>query len=150
MAVGYSMRRGKDFIDELDSPGWARAEFEQAPLVDRRLARRLVTIASDFARHPGAPIPQACGTKAKAEGAYGFLENEFVEPQQILISHRQASLERLAREPVVLAVQDTTSFNFTHLPQTAGLGSIGTAGHPELQGLWLHSTLCFTPVGYPC
>ncbi len=142
-------RRGKDFIAELESPEWAQAEFEQAPLVDRRLGKRLITIASDFARQPGASIPQACGTKAKSEGAYGFLENEFVEPQQILIGHRQASLKRLAREPVGLAVQDSTSFNFSHLPQTQGLGFLANRGHPQLRGLWLHSTLCFSPAGLP-
>ena len=137
------------FVDELDQADWAFREFTQAPLVDRRLKKRLSLIAGDFARHPGAPIPQACGTVARREGAYRFLENDFVEPRQILVGHRQATLGRLEREPVVLAVSDTTCFNYSHLPRTGGLGPIGTKGHPELRGLWLHSTLTFNPKGVP-
>jgi hypothetical protein len=144
------MKTSRDFVDELDSPGWAELEFEQAPLVDRRLNQRLSTIVSDLARRPGASIPQACATKAKTKGAYRFLENDAVDPQQILAGHRQAGLHRLAQEPVVLAASDTTSFNFSHLPQTTGLGPTGPRkGAAPFQGLWLHSTLAFTPEGLP-
>jgi hypothetical protein len=147
--AGWVMKANRDFLDELDRPGWAVAEFEQAPLVDRRLNRRLSALAGDLARQPGAPIPQACQTDAQIQGAYRFLENDFVEPEQILAGHRQASLKRLAREPVVLAPQDTTSFNFSQLPATVGLGPIGAKHQPEARGLWLHSTQTFTPEGLP-
>ncbi len=143
------MSTRRDFIDELDAPGWAEHEFEAAPLVDRRLNKRAATMASDFARHPGAPIPKACDTEAKRTGAYRFLENDDVLPEQILAGHRQASLARLAQEPVVLAPSDTTSFNYSHLPQTTDLGPIGNHDQPTLRGLWLHSTHAFTPAGLP-
>src|SRR6266481_2869238 len=107
------MKATRDFIEELDSPDWALTEFAQCPLVDRRLNKRLSQMASDFAHHPGAPIPQACQSPAQILGAYRFLENDFVEPEQILMGHRQASLSRLAQEAIVLAPQDTTSFNFS-------------------------------------
>lgn len=143
------MKANQDFIDALDRPNWAVTEFEQAPLVDRRLNRRLSALANDMARLPGAPIPQACQTGAQIQGAYRFLENDFVEPEQILIGHRQASLQRLAREPVVLVPQDTTSFNFSQLPAAVGLGPVGTKNQPEARGLWLHSTQAFNPEGLP-
>ena len=143
------MKTNEDFIDELDSPDWALAEFAPASLGDRRLNRRLSAIAGDFARHPGAPITQACQSHERIEGAYRFLENEAVEPEQIMLGHRQASLRRLAREPVVLAPQDTTTFNFGEWPATQGLGPVGSDDHPKAQGLWLHSTLAFTPAGLP-
>lgn len=143
------MSTRRDFFDKLDAPGWAQKEFEDAPLVDRRLNDRAATMASDFARHPGAPIPKACETDAKRTGAYRFLENDDVLPEQILAGHRQASLARLAREPVVLAPSDTTSFNYSHLPATAGLGPIGDDHQTTLRGLWLHSTHAFTPAGLP-
>ncbi len=149
LAVDCSMSTRRDFIDELDASGWAAHEFEDAPLVDRRLNERAATMASDFARHPGAPIPKACDTDAKRTGAYRFLENDAVLPEQILAGHRQASLARLAQEPVVLAPSDTTSFNYTHLPKTTGLGQIGNHDQPTLRGLWLHSTHAFTPAGLP-
>jgi Transposase DNA-binding/Transposase Tn5 dimerisation domain len=143
------MSRPKDFIDQLDRPGWATWEFELAPLMDRRLNRRAAIMARDFARHPGAPIPQACGTRSKTTAAYRFVENDFVRPQQMLIGHRQASLRRWAHEPVVLAPSDTTSLNYSSHPQTRGLGNIGSKKVPKAQGLFLHSTLTFTPAGLP-
>jgi hypothetical protein len=139
----------QDFTEGLDRADWALHEFEHAPLVDHRLCRRLSAMACDFARHPGGPIPQACSTKAEVKGAYRFIENDFVMPQQILAGHRQASLSRLAREAVVLAVSDSTAFNYSSLHQTQGLGPIGNQRHVGLRGLWLHSTLTFSPRGLP-
>jgi Transposase Tn5 dimerisation domain len=55
----------------------------------------------------------------------------------------------LAQEPTVLAVSDTTSFNYSQLVETQGLGGISSRRHPHLRGLWLHSTLSFTPLGLP-
>jgi hypothetical protein len=143
------MKATKDFIAQLESGDWAWAEFQEAPLVDKRLNKRLSLMARDFAERPGASIPQACSTPAQITGAYRFLENDFVQPEQILVGHRQASLRRLAQEPVVLAVQDTTSFNFSGRAQTRGLGPIGTQQQSKAQGLWLHTTLSLTPSGLP-
>jgi hypothetical protein len=48
--------------------------------------------------------------------------------------------------PVVLAVQDTTEFNLTHLEATEGLG-YGTGNMSR--GFMLHSLLAVTPEGLP-
>ena len=138
-----------DYTQRLDRADWAIREFEQAPLADRRLCKRLSAMAYDFARHPGGSIPQACSTEAEVKGAYRFIENDFVLPQQILAGHRQASLSRLAREEVVLAVSDSTAFNYSGLAQTQGLGPIGNKSRVGMRGLWLHSTLCFSSRGLP-
>jgi len=106
-------------------------------------------MATDFANHPGAPVAQACDTKAKIKGAYELLENDFLQPELILEGHYRASLERLSHEPVILAPADTTSFNFSHLVQTEGLGPIGDSDHPQQRGLWMHSTQAFTPEALP-
>ena len=143
------MKGERASIDELDNPGWALDEFEGAPFPDRRLRQRVAAMASDFARHPGAPIPEACQTRARLCGAYRFIENDFVRPQQMLIGHRQASLSRWAREELVLAPSDTTSFNFSGREQTPGLGDIRTKTQPQARGLWLHSTLTFSAEGLP-
>jgi hypothetical protein len=143
------MKEKRHLIEELESPGWALEEFEQAPLPDRRLRQRVASMAEDFAGHPGAPLPEACDTRAKLSGAYRFIENDFVRPQQMLIGHRQASLSRWARESLVLAPSDTTSFNFSGRSQTQGLGDISTKNQKKAQGLWLHSTLTFSAEGLP-
>jgi Transposase Tn5 dimerisation domain len=61
---------------------------------------------------------------------------------------RQATYEQLAQSTagVILAVQDTTSFNFAHHPQTTGLGVIED-NHSS--GFFAHSTLAVTATGVP-
>jgi chitodextrinase len=49
---------------------WATHEFAHAPLPDQRLVQRLITLATDFAQHPTAPIPQACGAWSKTKAAW--------------------------------------------------------------------------------
>jgi hypothetical protein len=50
--------------------------------------------------------------------------------------------------PVVLALQDTSTLNYTTHPQTDGLGPIGTR-RQKIIGLLLQSTLAVTPSGQP-
>ena len=45
------------------------------------------------------------------KAAYRFFDTEAIEPQDILLSHIEATYGRLASVPVVLAVQDTTEVN---------------------------------------
>jgi hypothetical protein len=105
-------------------------------------------MATAFAQKPTAPIPQACPNCSEAKGAYRFLENDQILPAAIRQAHHQATLQRVCAHPVVLAVQDTTSLNYSTHPKTLGLGPIG-ASSPKVIGLLLHSTLAITPAGQP-
>jgi hypothetical protein len=127
---------------------WAEQEFGAAALPDARLRRRLLSLARDFYARPGAPVPQACASRAGTKAAYRFFSHPRLTMQQLLAAHYQATAERVQREPVVLAVQDTTRLNYTTHRATAGLGPIGTRVDGA-QGLELHSTLAFTPAGVP-
>ena len=68
--------------------------------------------------------------------------------RKLLESHFAASERRVGREALVLAVQDTTSVNYTPLDDTEGLGPIGTTAEGA-QGLIVHSTLAFNVNGTP-
>lgn len=127
---------------------WAIHEFVQAALPDKRHQRRLQMMATAFAQRPTAPIPQACPSLAETKAAYRFVENERILPRAIRQSHHQATLQRVKSHPVVLAVQDTTTLNYSTHPQTEGLGPIGSHS-PKTIGLLLHSTLALTPQGQP-
>lgn len=127
---------------------WAAKEFAHAQLPDQRLVKRLLSLATDFAEHPTAPIPQACGCWGKAKGAYRFFDNDSVQPAAILDSHVQAAVQRVRGHPVVLAAQDTTTLNYSTHPQTRGLGPISNNREKTI-GLFLHSTLALTPTGQP-
>ena len=127
---------------------WAREEFRQAPLPDQRLVKRLMLMATDFAQHPTAPIPQACGSWCKTKAAYRFFDNDAVQPQAILEAHVGATVQRLQSHPVVLCVQDTTTLNYSTHPRSRGLGPISNNRDKTL-GLLLHTTLALTPTGQP-
>ena len=127
---------------------WARHEFAHARLPDHRLVKRLISISTDFAQHPTAPIPQACGSWGNAKAAYRFFDNDAVEPQAILEAHVQATVQRVQSHPWVLCVQDTTKLNYSTHPQTQGLGPISNNRHKTI-GLFLHSTLTLSPAGQP-
>ena len=127
---------------------WVIQEFAQARLPDKRHRQRLYMIATAFAQKPTAPIPQACPNGAEVKAAYRFFQNEAVSPVALRQPHHQATLQRVADHPVVLAVQDTTTLNYSTHPKTQGLGPIGSHS-PKTVGLLLHSTLAITPSGRP-
>jgi hypothetical protein len=115
-------------------------------LGDHRLAQRLVRIAQKLGEQPSASIPQACGTWDQIKGAYRFFDNQRVDQDHILAPHFQASQERAQGHEVVLAIQDTTQFDFTHHPATTGLGLTQDQEH---RGLFYHPTLLLTPQRVP-
>lgn len=127
---------------------WAEEEFGQARLHDARLVRRLCCVARDFYARPQAQLPQACGSRAKTKAAYRLLDHRRVSMQGFLQAHYQATTRRLATEQVVLAVQDTTSLNYSAHPATELLGLIGTEPQGPL-GMFVHSTLAFNESGTP-
>jgi hypothetical protein len=129
-----------------DTPNWAVTEFAEAELGDVRRTTRLVELAHVLAQHPTATLPEACGDDAMLKAAYRFFDNSAIAPQDVLLSHVEATYGRLATVPVVLAVQDTTEVDWTAHPATTGLGPLG---HSACQGLLVHSTLAFTPERVP-
>jgi len=127
---------------------WAAEEFGGCDLPDARLQTRLLSLARDFYARPTAPVAQACGSRAKTKAAYRFLDHDDTTLATLLQPHVRATEGRVRDESIVLAVQDTTSLNYTAHAATAGLGPIGSTAQGP-QGLHLHSTLAFAPQGTP-
>jgi len=126
---------------------WAAEEFGRAGL-DQRLNRRLLVIARDFYARPQAQIPEACQSRAKTKAAYRFFQHEDTQMDVLLEPHYRASQQRIAEQPIVLAVQDTTSLNYSPHPATENLGPIGS--QPEgIIGLMVHDTMAFSLEGTP-
>ena len=127
---------------------WTEEEFGRVQFYDERLKSRLFTLAADFFAQPGGLIPQACsGSEAKTKAAYRFFQNSNVDMQKLLRPHIESTIERLRAHKVILAVQDTTSANYTaHPPE--GVGPINN-GQNSAVGLELHDTMAFTPEGTP-
>jgi hypothetical protein len=127
---------------------WTEEEFGVVDLGDQRLTSRLLKLASGFYAQPGASIPQALGSKAASKGAYRFFDNKRVDMDSVLASHYAATVTRITEQRIVLAVQDTTSLNYTVHPSTEGLGPIGTE-QDKAMGLIVHDTMAFSPEGTP-
>lgn len=127
---------------------WAEEEFGAVKLRDGRHRRRLFTVARDFYAQPAANIPQACGSRAKTKGAYRLFQHKAVSMNGILCSHYDSTMERIAREEikVVLAVQDTTTFNYDTHADMEGLGPINTRVDGA-QGILLHDTMAYNTLG---
>ncbi|MEP6879636.1 MAG: IS4 family transposase [Nitrosospira sp.] len=127
---------------------WAAEEFGGCGLPDARLQGRLLTLARDFYARPTASVPQACSSRAKTKAAYRFLEHEDTTIQTLLQPHYRATESRVSQASIVLAVQDTTSLDYTTHRAAEGLGPIGAWAQGP-QGLQLHSTLSFSVQGTP-
>ncbi|HDH98473.1 MAG TPA: IS4 family transposase [Deltaproteobacteria bacterium] len=132
----------------VETQDWAEDEFGEADLGDRRLTKRLVGIVRDFYARPQASVPQACQTRAKTKAAYRFFDHPKMGMDKVLEQHYEATLARVGQGPVVLAVQDTTSLNYSTHPATENLGPIGSC-LDGIIGLLLHDTMAFNPDGTP-
>jgi hypothetical protein len=127
---------------------WAIEEFAQVELRDARLNRRCQELAVTLGQQPNAPLNQACEGWSDTKAAYRFFDNAKVTSTGILVPHHQCTVKRMTKHPLVLAVQDSTFFNYTHHPHTTGLGEIGTKAQRQ-RGFGMHSTLAVTPAGVP-
>jgi hypothetical protein len=127
---------------------WSALELRHVDLGDRRLNRRLVKLVDDLLNAPEASVPQASRDWAATKAAYRFWDNPRVDPDDIRAAHRDSTLGRLPddEDGPLLAIQDTTSFDFTDHPETTGLGYLA---HRKRSGLWLHSVLVATGAGVP-
>ena len=125
---------------------WAASELKYANLGDKRLNKRLVKMVEDFTNQPNVSVPQACGDWAATQGAYDFWANKRVKSSDIRDAHALSTIERIKKESLVLAIQDTTELNLTHHPSTQGLGYLDSASS---RGLKVHTTLCVSNTGIP-
>ena len=125
---------------------WAAEELKKANLGDRRRNRRLIKIVEDLSAMPHASVTQAARDKAAVQGTYEFWGNVRVKASEILAAHRDSTLERVAAQSIVLAVQDTTELDFSAQSKKQGLGALSKK---DAQGLKVHSVLCVSPLGVP-
>jgi hypothetical protein len=128
---------------------WTEEEFGAIELYDNRLRQRLFQVAEDMFWRPGGLIPEACnGSYAKARGAYRLFANDKIDMPTVMKPHIEATASRAREHRIVLAVQDTTTLNYTTHTATGGMGPINTKGDSGT-GLILHDTVAFTPEGLP-
>jgi hypothetical protein len=126
---------------------WAVDEMKTAQLEDKRLNKRLVEILSHLGARPTASIPAACGGYAETAAAYRFFDNDRVTFDNVLQPHLDATEERIAAQPLVLLVQDTTEVDVTR-PEQQVVGTGPLDGDSRF-GVLLHAMHAFTSDGTP-
>ncbi len=134
--------------DEKLISSWIEEELGNIDLGDERLNDRARVLMNQFSDQPSASIPQACGEWKEMKAAYRFLSNDKIAPEKLLEPHVQATIQRVKSHDLVLAVQDTTTVNYSAHRQTKGLGPISNNREKTL-GFFLHATLAVTPEGCP-
>jgi len=126
---------------------WAQQEMASADFGDERLDARAVMVLTAMGEHPNLSIPAACRGHAEMQAAYRFFDNDKVTFQQVLAPHVERTLQRMAEQPVVLLVQDTSELDLTRPgeQQVAGVGELDRSR----RGFLLHEMHAFTPQGTP-
>ncbi len=97
-----------------DCYSWANEQFGHARLGDPRRTRRLVSLASSLAQHAGLSIVKSSQSTAQVEGAYRLIRNPSVSPQAIAEAGFTATVRACGAHPLLLALEDTTTINFSH------------------------------------
>ena len=125
---------------------WIAQELEKTELGDKRRTKRLIKIVSNLSAQPEASIPQASGTWAETKATYDFWDSPYIKPSMIRQGHRNATVERIIKYPVVLAIQDTTDLNYTSHNALEGTGYLDSK---SAMGFKVHSVFTVTPEGLP-
>jgi len=138
----------------MESNNWTGKEFEMVDLGDDRLNQRLIKISQQILESPQSNINKACGDWSETKAAYRFFQNDNVNYQDIIEVHAQMTKKRAEQEETILAIQDTTYYNYTHHPKTEGLGVLSRfkGKHKDeilTIGLCMHTTLGITTEGLP-
>lgn len=123
---------------------WVREELNEIDIGDTRLNERAMITLERLGAKPNESIPNAfLKGWAEIKAAYRFFDNEKVTAEKILAPHKQATIERIKQEKVVLLPQDTTQFHF----DDADLKGIGPMSRGNEKGFLTHLSMAVTPSG---
>ena len=126
---------------------WYEGEFLDLNLSDERLNKRFGIIMKYRMQKPNGSIPDTFVSWAKTKAAYRFISNDKVDPEMILKSHKNSTINRLKDKNIILAVQDTSEITYSGLEEAEGLGYIN---HSETaKGFYYHPTIAVTVEGTP-
>jgi hypothetical protein len=126
---------------------WILNETATADIGDKRLNRRYQIVLNAMSEKPSLKFPAGCNGRAEMEAAYRFVDNDKVSDKQILLPHRDATLERIRAEKVVLIPQDTTELDMTR-PKEVMTGA-GPLNDESRVGFHDHALLAYTTEGVP-
>ncbi len=126
---------------------WASEAAAHADFPDERLNTRFAIVLETLATKPADSFPQACQSKATAKGLYRLISNKRLEIEHFEKPLVDATIDRIRGLKTVLAIQDSTSANYSTLKKTSGLGKLNDS---DALGLHVHSTIAVRLDGVAC
>ena len=123
----------------LPSSLWAAQVAASTPLPDGRLNTRLERLLTRLAEKPLDAFPQAMADCHQAKATYRFLTNDRVCRDDLLTGWQTTTAHALRDQEMIYVAHDTTTFSYTSLKQTAGLGYISDV--EAARGMHCHSSL---------
>jgi hypothetical protein len=128
---------------------WSQEEFGDAKLGNKARTRRLITMAETAANRPGGKITEVFKKSGEREGAYKFVENPHIDPDEIGLAAHVACARRCEGEKFVFAPTDGSSLSVTdNSGDKAGLGPVGSRGKKG-RGLEVMNTIAVRSDGVP-
>jgi len=115
---------------------WARAEFGECQLGDRRRVERAVKYAQHVAAQPDGGTPEQTEGWSDCQAAYRLFDCPDVTFERLAEPHWQRT--RASARGAVLLIDDTTETDYGRGSSVTGLGPTGNGGG---DGCYLHSSL---------
>jgi hypothetical protein len=118
-------------------------ELAGSPLGDVRRNRRAAVVTAALSDGGGRSVASAMGTWSAVKGCSRLLTRPAMEHAALMEGHVQRTIERARAHPVVLAVQDTSTFSYGQREEIEGLGPVDS--ELSVQGFLAHTTLLVVP-----
>ena len=131
-----------------EAESWARSDFGNAELGDRRRTRRLVRMLVRASEKPSGKLSDVFSSAKELDGAYDFVESDKLSVGHLEQAVGASVARRCAEQTRVLVAVDGSSLTLTTSPTTKGFGPIGNVGK-GCQGLKVITSLAITPGGAP-
>jgi Transposase DNA-binding/Transposase Tn5 dimerisation domain len=125
---------------EHDIATWAEATWGNCALGNAQRTKRAIAVGVRMAAQPGASLPAQMGSRAMLKGAYRLLNCPAIGLEELWRPHHEATRQAATHYPTVLFIQDWTTLDYSHHPQTAGIGPVGSR---RQRGMLLHSVLAY-------
>jgi hypothetical protein len=121
---------------KLEAGVWARQQFGECKLGDKRRTERAVKYAAAVVDHPDGSTPDQTEDAADCKGVYRLFDCEQVTFRALAEPHWRAT--RARAEGVCLILGDTMETDFGNHRKATGLGP---TGHGSGYGFFMHSGL---------
>lgn len=108
----------------LNREQWAKEQFGESQLGDRRRTRRLVKVAAQMAANSSGSIPQQAGDKAAMKATYRLFAADDVTHEAVCEQHWRQTRAHAGTLSTTFFVSDVCTLSFLGHFKTEGLGPI--------------------------